>query len=107
MAVDQVTRAILSLLPAKRPPSLRTAPANIFQVLSRYPNDGVGQTVHQVRWTQKGIHDCYWRVTRSKLKLEGTHGKAWGKLVWKGKVVSEREEMIRGTLKYKWSTGGS
>lgn len=118
-----VTRAFLKLLPSPLPPSLRTTPANLYQVLSRYPNDGVGQKVHQIRWTAKGIENCCWQVTRTRLKHESTHGKAWGKLVWrgecglwsttpvaektKGNVVSKHEERIPGSLKYKWSTGTS
>ncbi|KAF9247129.1 hypothetical protein BU15DRAFT_39120 [Melanogaster broomeanus] len=101
------SRAILKLLPTPLPPSLRTTPANIFQVLSRYPDSGVGQKIHQIRWSEKGIDGCYWEVTRTKLKLAGSHGKVWGRLVWRGKLVSEREERIPGTLKYKWSTGRS
>jgi small subunit ribosomal protein S34 len=121
------SRAILKLLPSPLPPSLRTTPANLLQVLSRYPNNGIGQKVHQIRWREKSIEDCYWEVTRSNIKLGGSHGKAWGRLVWKGKSsalvcvgnvklrgggfqgkpVSEHEERIPGSLKYKWSTGTS
>jgi hypothetical protein len=57
-------------------------------VLSRYPHDGVGMQVSQTRWGQKGIADSYWLVTRTKLKSEGQHGKAWGKLYWKGMCSS-------------------
>lgn len=78
------TRAFLKLLPSPLPPALRTTPANLYQVLARHPNDGVGQKVHQIRWTEKGIENCHWQVTKTRLKHEGTHGKAWGKLVWRG-----------------------
>ncbi|KAI6004028.1 hypothetical protein EDD15DRAFT_2156706 [Pisolithus albus] len=101
------TRAILTLLPKELPPSLQSKPATLCQVLSRYPRDGVGQIVHQSRWPLKGIHGSYWQVTRTKLKLEGKHGKAWGRLVWKGKMVSQSEELIPGSLKYSWTTGSS
>ena len=79
-----VTAALKKLLPKELPPSLSTRSGSLYQVLSRYPNDGVGQRVHQTRWSMKGIADSYWVVTRTKLKLEGKHGKAWGKLYWKG-----------------------
>ncbi|KIJ70474.1 hypothetical protein HYDPIDRAFT_57382, partial [Hydnomerulius pinastri MD-312] len=95
------------LLPQPIPPLLRTTPATLFEILSRHPDGGIGQKVHQTRWTDKGIDGCYWEVTRSQTKLRGMHGKVWGKLVWRGKVVSEREERIPGTLKYKWLTGTS
>ncbi|KAG0702335.1 hypothetical protein DFH29DRAFT_805141 [Suillus ampliporus] len=105
--MERAFRAVQSLLPSTLPPSLRTTPANLYQVLSRAPGGGVGQRVHQIRWTEKGIINCYWQVTRTRLKLEGNHGKAWGKLYWKGQQISEREERIGGSLKYKWSTGAS
>ncbi|KAK7695557.1 hypothetical protein QCA50_000193 [Cerrena zonata] len=41
------------------------------------------------------------------MKLEGNHGKAWGKLYWRGKCVSEQDEKIPGGLKYSWTTGTS
>ncbi|KAG6335039.1 hypothetical protein ID866_4041 [Astraeus odoratus] len=101
------TNAVLALLPKELPPSLQSKKGTLYQVLSRYPQDGVGQIVHQCRWAQKGIHGSYWKVTRTKLKLEGSHGKAWGKLVWKGKMLSSRDELIPGSLKYNWKTGSS
>ncbi|KZT72708.1 hypothetical protein DAEQUDRAFT_722871 [Daedalea quercina L-15889] len=102
-----VAVAIRRLLPKKLPPSLSRSPGNLYEVLSRYPQDGVGQRVHQTRWTAKGLSDCYWEVTRTKLKLEATHGKAWGVLTWRGKRVSERDEKIPGGLKYRWASGAS
>ena len=123
-----VAKAIQHFLPSKLPPTLSNTPSSLFQVLSRFPRDGVGQKVYQTRWGTKGFPDCYWEVTRTKLKLEGKHGKAWGHLVWRGtclcavvirylaieychrclgKRASENESMIRGGLKYTWSTGTS
>lgn len=81
---SNITSALKRLLPEPLPSSLLTRPATLYEVLSRYPNDGVGQRVHQTRWYKKGLGDCYWEVTRTRLKLEGQHGKAWGKLVWRG-----------------------
>ena len=130
-----ISKALQRLLPSKLPSSLSSRPGNLFQVLSRYPNDGVGQKVHQTRWGPKGIAGSYWQVTRASLKQEGSHGKAWGKLIWRGesqplghlfvcshlplsplltqiivaigKAVSKREERIRGALKYSWMQGTS
>ncbi|KAI1789032.1 hypothetical protein LXA43DRAFT_893585 [Ganoderma leucocontextum] len=93
--------------PARLPPTLSPFPATLYQVLSRYPKDGVGQRVHQTRWNSKGFDECYWEITRTKLKCEGKHGQAWGHLVWKGKRVNEHDERIRGGLKYKWAVGQS
>lgn len=59
-------------------------PTTLYRTLSRLPQDGVGARVSQRRWEAKGIQGSYWEVTRTRLKLDGTHGKAWGKLIWKG-----------------------
>ncbi|KIP09191.1 hypothetical protein PHLGIDRAFT_103185 [Phlebiopsis gigantea 11061_1 CR5-6] len=99
--------ALKKLLPSKLPPTLSTRPGTLYQVLSRFPNDGVGQRVHQTRWSVKDIGNSYWEVTRTQLKLEGQHGKAWGKLIWKGRPATGREERIRGGLKYTWRDGES
>ena len=82
-----VAAALKNLLPKEIPPSLRLSAASLYEVLARYPNDGVGIRVHQTRWTTKNIGPCYWEVTRTKLKCEGKHGKAWGKLVWRGAYI--------------------
>ncbi|TFK92953.1 hypothetical protein K466DRAFT_538816 [Polyporus arcularius HHB13444] len=102
-----VQSALRKLLPSQLPPSLSPLPGNLFEVLSRFPQDGVGQKVHQTRWGTKGIEGSYWEITRTRLKCEGKHGKAWGVLVWKGKRVSERDEKIPGSLKYRWAVGES
>ncbi|KIM83821.1 hypothetical protein PILCRDRAFT_414825 [Piloderma croceum F 1598] len=104
---SKALRVLDSFLPQLPPPSLDTRTGNLYQVLSRYPQDGVGIRVSQTRWGQKGISNSYWLVTRTKLKLEGQHGKAWGKLYWKGVPTSTRDQRIPGSLKYAWSTGPS
>ncbi|KAI0269183.1 hypothetical protein BC834DRAFT_865210 [Gloeopeniophorella convolvens] len=107
MSTANIAAAFQKLLPKRLPPGLSSTPGNLYQVLARYPKDGVGQHVYQTRWTAKGIEGCYWTVTRTSLKDGGSHGKAWGRLVWRGKDVSPREERIRGGLKYAWSHGAS
>lgn len=101
----QVARALQSLLPGKLPPSLANRSGNLYEILSRTPDGGIGRTVYQMRWASKQIPDSYWEVTRAQFKCEGKHGKAWGKLYWKGKLVSEKEQRIRGSLKYPWAEG--
>ncbi|KAK7060277.1 hypothetical protein VNI00_001042 [Paramarasmius palmivorus] len=100
-----------TLLPPKsaRPPSLLPPgpKKTLFSILSKTSSGGVGKHVYQTRWSRKNIGDCYWVVTRSELKCEGKHGKVWGRLVWRGKEVSERDERIRGSLKYNWAEGRS
>ncbi|KAF8529249.1 hypothetical protein BU17DRAFT_37295 [Hysterangium stoloniferum] len=83
---------------------------NLYQTLSLLPKDGVGSYVAQARWAAKGIPSCYWYVTRVKLKDGGLHGKAWGRLFWRGVVQFrlrgrrpvKEEELIKGGLKYGW-----
>ncbi|KAL1743572.1 hypothetical protein HDZ31DRAFT_64930 [Schizophyllum fasciatum] len=104
-----IARALERLLPkpSARPPTLSALPAALPRVLSRTPDGGVGRRVHQVRWAEKQIPDSYWLVSRTAFKRGGAHGKAWGKLYWKGRLVSDKEERIRGTLKYSWAEGPS
>jgi hypothetical protein len=104
-------------------PILTEHSRTLYQVLSRLPKDGVGARVAQTRWAGKGIHGCYWEVTKARLKCEGTHGKAWGRLIWRGsaacaflrayvltlrtsgKVTTKYNKEIRkisGGLKYLW-----
>src|ERR1700754_1872890 len=59
-------------------------PRRLPTVLSRLPNDGVGSCVRRESWKQKGFLDSWWEVTRVKLKNEGQHGRAWGRLWWRG-----------------------
>ncbi|KAJ6599365.1 hypothetical protein DFH09DRAFT_1130862 [Mycena vulgaris] len=123
--MSSITRSLQRLLPQQAlPPALKHHPANLYQVLSRTPNP-VGKEVHQLRWGDKHIEDSFWRVTRARFKLNGSHGKAWGQLYWKGQsplsnqistptrnpkgklVTTGRDEPIRGALKYKWTEGRS
>ncbi|KAG7096648.1 hypothetical protein E1B28_004064 [Marasmius oreades] len=106
--IPAIPHSLQKLLPKRLPPSLApTRSGTLYEILSKTPSGGVGKHVHQTRWSKKKIPDCFWVVTRTKFKCEGKHGKAWGKLVWRGKVVSTQEERIRGSLKYKWAEGRS
>ncbi|PFH52619.1 hypothetical protein AMATHDRAFT_189316 [Amanita thiersii Skay4041] len=106
-SASSLSRSLRHLLPEKLPPSLAGKPGNLYQVLSRTPDGGVGKEVYQMRWNNKQIEDSYWKVTRSRFKCQGMHGKVWGLLYWKGKLVSPHEEVIRGGLKYTWAEGRS
>ncbi|KAG6849221.1 hypothetical protein H0H93_010343 [Arthromyces matolae] len=106
-ACSNVARSIQKLLPRELPPALIQRPGNLYEVLSRTVDGGVGRRVHQIRWGEKQIEGSYWIVTRSKFKCEGKHGKAWGHLYWKDKLVSPREQRIAGSLKYTWDEGPS
>lgn len=79
--------SLAKLLAPETSEQLSNKPRTLYQTLSRLPHDGVGARVFQTRWQSKGIQGCFWDVTRVKLKLEGAHGKAWGKLVWRGEFA--------------------
>jgi small subunit ribosomal protein S34 len=104
-AMSNITRSLQRLLPqASLPPVLKHHPANLYQVLSRTPS-AVGKEMHQIRWSEKHISDSYWRVTRTQFKCNGTHGKAWGQLYWKGQLPSSLSDGRLGTnfeLKVNW-----
>ncbi|KIO19880.1 hypothetical protein M407DRAFT_246026 [Tulasnella calospora MUT 4182] len=99
-AASKLTAKVVSAAMPKSPMIHSTG--NLYQVLSSLPKDGVGARITQARWEKKGIQDSYWEITRVRLKAEGNHGKAWGKLVWKGKPVNEHTTRIRQGLKYLW-----
>jgi small subunit ribosomal protein S34 len=86
-APNALAAAIKPLLPKQLPPSLSTNPANLYQLISRSPDGGVGKAVHQIRWSDKNFNGCYWIITRSKFKGDGKHGKAWGMLYWRGNQI--------------------
>ncbi|KAJ7499219.1 hypothetical protein FB451DRAFT_1118184 [Mycena latifolia] len=105
--MSNIHRSLQRLLPKALPPALKQHPANLYRILSRTPNP-VGKEVYQLRWSDKHISDSFWRVTRARFKCNGDHGKTWGQLYWKGKLVTTgRDEPIRGALKYKWAEGRS
>ncbi len=117
-----IAAAIQKALPKDIPPALKTGPGNLYQVLSRHANVE-NKIVHQIRWSEKGIGECWWSITRARFKDDGNHGKAWGYKYWRGLCivlvstsifillagvrVSPRAEQIRGGLKYKWIEGKS
>lgn len=85
-----ISQTITRRLPLKNvalPPVLKPCKGNLYEVLSRTPAGGIGAEVYQTRWTQKNIKDSYWVVTRSIFKAEGKHGRAWGRLYWKGSPI--------------------
>ena len=122
-----IAKAIQHFLPSKLPPTLSSSPSFLFQVLSRFLQDGVGQKIYQTRWGMKGFPECYQEVTRTKPEPEGRHGNVWGHLVWRGtlpRVMNARTlvveywrqangslkmlyTLVRGGPNYKWATGAS
>ncbi|EPQ59606.1 hypothetical protein GLOTRDRAFT_71188 [Gloeophyllum trabeum ATCC 11539] len=104
--IGNVAKALQDLI-GKTPSVLSTRPGNLYQVLSRAPDGGVGRKVHQQRWSMKGIQGSYWEVTKTQFKDEGRHGKAWGVFYWKGRQITPAPTRITGALKYSWKEGMS
>ncbi|KAH7343840.1 hypothetical protein B0J17DRAFT_644193 [Rhizoctonia solani] len=87
----------------KSTPGVLNDSKSLFAVLSRLPNDGVGQQVTQARWGAKGIQDSYYTITRVRLRANGKTGDARGTFTWKGKLLSNgKEQIVRGGHKHAW-----
>jgi small subunit ribosomal protein S34 len=82
--ISKSLKSVSSMQKTEIPPVLRKNTGNLYEVLSRTPTGLVGKEVHQTRWSAKQIANSYWVVTRAVFKNEGKHGKAWGKLHWRG-----------------------
>ncbi|KAG8985525.1 hypothetical protein FRB94_004887 [Tulasnella sp. JGI-2019a] len=98
-ATNLPAKLLSELLPSS--PLLKRR-GSLYRVLSILPKDGVGAKVTQARWEHKGIPNSYWEITRVRLRNEGKNGKAWGRLVWKGRQIHEQDTMIPRGLKYTW-----
>ncbi|KAF9364623.1 hypothetical protein BGX34_000927 [Mortierella sp. NVP85] len=81
-----------------------THPKNLYRALKVMDQNGVGETVTTTKLLNKGLKDCYYKVT--KVNLRGpklNHGRAYGIEVWKGKVLNDGQPVeIRGGLKWNW-----
>ncbi|KAF8583956.1 hypothetical protein K439DRAFT_1347357, partial [Ramaria rubella] len=99
MASSLLPPAIARLI--KPNPIVQNHSRTLYETLSRMPGDGIGTRVTQARWAAKGIQNCYWEVTKVQIKDAGKHGKAWGRLVWRGPRPGG-ERRIPGGLKYGW-----
>lgn len=105
------TSSLLSHL-ASLPPTVAAAQATsrtLPVLLSSLPSNGEGLRVRQRKWAAKGLdvprgtplagpmkkeeqqaiqqHGCFWEVTRVKMKDDGKHAKAWGRLTWRGESM--------------------
>ncbi|KAI9294415.1 hypothetical protein K502DRAFT_342459 [Neoconidiobolus thromboides FSU 785] len=73
---------------------------NLFELLSVQPNNGVGLRVAAKEWLNKGKDNLYYTITKSQIKKDLKHGKAWGELYVNGKLVPNKR--IRHGLKLNW-----
>ncbi|KAF9963468.1 hypothetical protein BGZ65_003126 [Modicella reniformis] len=81
-----------------------TQPKNLYRALKVMDARGVGENVTTTKLLNKGFKDCYYKVTQIKFRgTEVDHGKAYGIVVWKGKVLNNGKPVeIRGGLKWNW-----
>ena len=66
---------------------------SLYQSCGQMPNHGVGAKFWRKTWPE----NSYWTLTQVDLKDPG-HGKAFGKLTWKG-VESDKIDRVRSPLK--------
>jgi len=108
-----IPRSLLKLIPEDKGRQrlailshIATQPRRLPAILSRLPRDGVGSCVRRETWAQKGFNDSWWEITRVKLKNEGRDGRAWGRLWWRGKLVTntanKTDEPIDGGVRHNW-----
>jgi small subunit ribosomal protein S34 len=100
-AATTLSKVLQRVIAPTASPALSGKSGNLYEVLARQPLDGVGSTVYQTRWTGKGIKGSRWEVSRVDLKGKGDRGKAWGYLVWKGMLISERIERARAEFAHR------
>eukprot|EP00302_Diacronema_sp_CCMP2436_P016399 CAMPEP_0179877364 /NCGR_PEP_ID=MMETSP0982-20121206/24755_1 /TAXON_ID=483367 /ORGANISM="non described non described, Strain CCMP 2436" /LENGTH=217 /DNA_ID=CAMNT_0021769967 /DNA_START=137 /DNA_END=789 /DNA_ORIENTATION=+ len=74
---------------------------NLFDLASLMPNRGIGTRFVRKSWDRNGYEDSHWTVTRIRFKPDGCHGKAWGKLTWRGAEPTWEKE-VRSPLKREW-----
>jgi small subunit ribosomal protein S34 len=72
---------------------------SLFQILNGLRYFGVGSKVTRNIYR---FPETYWIVTRVQLSKDQLHGKAWGRMVWRGRLKDE-EERIGSPLKKEWS----
>ncbi|KAL1923565.1 uncharacterized protein VTP21DRAFT_8545 [Calcarisporiella thermophila] len=78
-------------------------PKNLYELLNTHKDFGVGQRVVLQKWINKGFQDCYYEITKIKLKEDLRHGRAWGVMVWKGRTLDEgKPKKLMQTARRQW-----
>jgi small subunit ribosomal protein S34 len=72
---------------------------SLFQILNGLRYFGVGSKVTRSIYK---FPETYWIVTRVQLSKDQMHGKAWGRMVWRGRLKGD-EERIGSPLKKEWA----
>ncbi|XP_060642334.1 small ribosomal subunit protein mS34 [Anolis sagrei] len=68
----------------------------LFTLLSRLHCFGIGRMVTRKSWLWRFDEPCYWIITKVKVDYTAEnldHGKAWGYLTFRGKVMEEVREI--------------
>ena len=74
-------------------------PTSLFKIINGLRHFGVGTKVTRSIYK---FPETYWVVTRVMLSKDQSHGKVYGKMVWRGRP-KEAEERIGSPLKKEWS----
>jgi len=74
-------------------------PTSLFKIINGLRYFGVGTKVTRSIYK---FPETYWVVTRVMLSKDQSHGKVYGKMVWRGRP-KEAEERIGSPLKKEWS----
>jgi len=92
------------------PSAQRRTGSNLFEVVGRLPNYGVGSRVYRASWAEKGYspETHHWVVKRTLMRSkvvenmgELERGKAWGELLWKGQPTGQIKRITSG-CKREW-----
>jgi small subunit ribosomal protein S34 len=81
---------------------MSSKPQALFNVVNGLRHFGVGAKVTRSIYK---FPDTYWILTKVKLSKDQSHGKAWGRLIWRGRA-KEKDEKIGCPLKTQWTLVG-
>ena len=78
------------------PETLTSKPGerNLIELLSRFPNKGVGMKVYRKTWPE----NCYWHIYYNKLTSEKS-GKVFGIKYWNDEMQDKKIAKIPGAMK--------
>lgn len=70
----------------------------LFSLLAGLRSFGIGRMVTKKSWLEDFDEPCYWTITKVKVDYTAEsmdHGQAWGYLTYRGKTVSEEQEISK------------
>mmetsp|Transcript_4234 Transcript_4234/g.10937 ORF Transcript_4234/g.10937 Transcript_4234/m.10937 type:complete len:124 (-) Transcript_4234:316-687(-) len=102
-ALGKMSRRTLCTVQLTPPqaPKWETRQKNFFELATTLPRNGAGYRFARRIWLKDGRCDSFWTVVGLKLKPDGLHGKAYGRLTWRGRQDPRIRE-IRSPRKRGW-----